>query len=607
MIAGSSLGTVSYGYNANGSLSSVETSWAGGYTLHRGVTGLVDEVRDSSTSALLASIDGRDALGRVTHGTGPDGTETSRAYDALGRTTWSAIQNGTTLDDRAYTHDLLGRVEHVDHVDADGAWTQDFEYESPGRLIGDKRMTGGVVTSQVTYAWDAAGNRTSVTRDGVTVVSTYLPGDRLATVGAATVVHDGFGGIIDDGAGFGIPRGADGAEVGVDALSGSTVSPLYTFWRSAAGEPVATEDADGLHRQVWGNPGADLPLAGDGPEGDWLWIAVDGVVLGQLRSGVALGAASDPLGSIAYYDGALAGVPEAFGEGAGVSDVRHGWAGMETLAGTPYQLAQHRLYDTANGRFTITDPIGLAGGDHRYAYGGGDPVQFVDPSGLAYVAPGSTALGVGQTHDGLHTKQLFDAMVTGMGENSGYDQWHDYGTYEDFFSADALHDPQYGVHGPAPDECQGMGCMPASGEPGDEQDGTGIFRESVPVLSADADEKGMTWRERREARQASWSGEGFGANVDVHAKRNWWAAALSWATTGSAATYRDRYRGSHGLPAPRHGSPTSRRSSSPCTSVAASPGFHSIPAASSGDTSVVYRASISFSERFSSNSARDTA
>ncbi len=345
-IAGTPLGTVSYGYNANGSLASVETSWAGGYTLHRGMTGLVDEVRDSSTSALLASIDGRDALGRVTHATGPDGTETSRAYDALGRTTWSAIQSGTTLDDRQYTHDLLGRVEQVDHVDADGAWTQYFDYESPGRLIGDKRMTGSVVTSQVVYAWDAAGNRTSVTRDGVTVVSTYLPGDRLSAVGwtwseerhasqracAATTTAL-------DGTLAGPPARVPARRGGVDALSGSTVSPLYTFWRSAAGEPVATEDGDGLHREVWGNPGADLPLAGDGPEGDWPWIAVDGVVLGQLRGGVALGAASDPLGSIAYYDGALAGVPEAFGEGSGVSDVRHGWAGMETLPGTPYQLA----------------------------------------------------------------------------------------------------------------------------------------------------------------------------------------------------------------------------------------------------------------------------
>jgi uncharacterized protein RhaS with RHS repeats len=41
-----------------------------------------------------------------------------------------------------------------------------------------------------------------------------------------------------------------------------------------------------------------------------------------------------------------------------------------------------RQYDPLGGRFTTPDLIGFAGGLNRYAYAGGDPINFVDPSGL---------------------------------------------------------------------------------------------------------------------------------------------------------------------------------------------------------------------------------
>jgi RHS repeat-associated protein len=43
-----------------------------------------------------------------------------------------------------------------------------------------------------------------------------------------------------------------------------------------------------------------------------------------------------------------------------------------------------RDYDPETGRWTTQDPIGLAGGDtNLYAYVGGDPINAVDPTGLA--------------------------------------------------------------------------------------------------------------------------------------------------------------------------------------------------------------------------------
>ncbi|MEP7086956.1 MAG: RHS repeat-associated core domain-containing protein [Gemmatimonadota bacterium] len=50
--------------------------------------------------------------------------------------------------------------------------------------------------------------------------------------------------------------------------------------------------------------------------------------------------------------------------------------------GSGFVYMRNRYYDPSSGRFTQTDPIGLAGGLNAYGFVGGDPVNYSDPFGL---------------------------------------------------------------------------------------------------------------------------------------------------------------------------------------------------------------------------------
>ncbi len=389
---GMAVGTVSYDYANNGQIAGV--SVAGGMSATSGVVynrsgGVLDTIVKSGTTDVLAAFT-RDTMGRPTQIDLPTATVTL-GWDTMGRIETLGVDNGVDAADREYVYDARGRLASLQtKLNGTPERTEEYDYAEPGWLVGERKWAGTGSEEYVTYTHDPAGNRIA-RDDGTTLTeSVYGSGNLLSTVdingaGAVAVSWDAYGGMLQDHRGWGLFRGPDGGEL---ALADPSNVVVYELVRDALGRQVGVLDTEASFT-VWGNPEADLPLLTiDETGATVLNVAAEGLLLGQLRDGVATEAVSDLAGSLIAFDGELLELPGAFGDDAVARTTttgteRHVYAGLAMLPDAPYQLARQRLYDPELGRFASMDPIGLEGGDHRFNYGNGDPVGFVDPEGLS--------------------------------------------------------------------------------------------------------------------------------------------------------------------------------------------------------------------------------
>lgn len=334
------------------------------------------------------SYDHSDQLTGITQAAGPiNGGQpqtVTLAHDGAGRRIQTTLPNGATV---SYTHDDAGQVTTITYKQADGT------------LLGD-----------LSYGYDANGRKISV---GGSLARTSLPGadvtdaaydanNRLLTWAGNTYSYDDEGELIGDG----VNQYQWNDQKRLSAIS-SGASTVASFAYDARGRRRAKTiaatttgflyDHDNVVQELDGTAIA-APVKTHFMTGglDQLFLRLEGNSGSTRRSLL-----SDPNNNtLSVLDDSQAPVctyqydPYGATTETGASGNTQQYGGRENdnpgnAQGLYFNRA--RYYMPALGRFISQDPIGWASGQtNNYAYAGGDPINFNDPTGFDGAAAGTS-------------------------------------------------------------------------------------------------------------------------------------------------------------------------------------------------------------------------
>jgi RHS repeat-associated protein len=372
-----------------------------------------------------------DAMNRLATVTDPAGT-TTYGYDAAGNLATTAYPNGViathSYDTRnrlvnvtnrgpfglisSYTYSVgpVGnRVQVVEAGPATAGRTVTYVYDSVYRLTQELIVQAPGLNVVIDYAYDVAGNRTQLNRNGTVTTNVYDSNDRLLTetTGATTFrsTYDDNGNLKSRGNGVATEAYQYDAQNRLIGVSG------------AAGAATFAYDADGMRtgRTVGGvtttflldkaRPAAPCGCAGDAqPPLAQVVVETRGAHTITYTYGHALIAQTQPGFGTSFYlaDGqrshrqltnAAGAVTDtysfdAFGVllvGSGSTPNAYLYAGEQLDPNLGFYYLRARYYQQTTGRLVSTDPelgnffdpMSL----HRYLYAHANPVDNRDPSG----------------------------------------------------------------------------------------------------------------------------------------------------------------------------------------------------------------------------------
>lgn len=323
----------------------------------------------------------------------------SYTYDNFGHVTgYQATAASTGLFTQAYTLDALGRITQKVETIGGATHTYNYAYDLQGRLT-QVQKDGAVV---VTYAYDANGNRLSLTTPIGTFSSTYDAQDRLTQYGIATYAYTANGEL----------------QSKTVTLSGQTTSYAYDALGNLRSVTLPdgtqiTYVIDGQNRRIGKKVNGTLvqgflydgsrlvaELNGAGQVVSRFVYAPGGTVpLYMIKGGVTYRILTDQVGSPRLVVNSATGAIMQRLDYDEFGNVRQdtnpgfqpfGFAGGLYDRDTRLIRFGARDYDPGTGRWTAKDPIRFAGDEtNLYVYAANDAVNGVDPVGLyvAYVDP----------------------------------------------------------------------------------------------------------------------------------------------------------------------------------------------------------------------------
>ena len=397
--------TTAYSYDAAGHITSI--TYPSGRVLSLGyVNGQLDSLglKANATATLVPMLTqigwepfgaARSWLWQLNPGTQAH----DRTYDSSGRLVRYRLGNVI----RDITYDAADRITAYTHYDAStGAASpslnQGFGYDELGRVT-------GITTASTTWTigYDASGNRTSVTHGASTrAYTTAAASNRLAALSnpVQSFTHDATGNITAGGTAAVTYSSTYSLDNRLATMTAAGVTTTYAYdtqgqrvrkyGATSASTMIFVYDQQGhllgeynstgvaIREYVWlgDEPVTVFTPNGTSPPNIYY---VHGDQLGAPR--VVLDKSSnlrwrwmaEPFGTTA---------PETNPQSLGAFTFNLRLPGQFADAETGLFYNYQRDYDPSLGRYTQSDPIGLAGGINTYAYVGGNPLSYVDPTGL---------------------------------------------------------------------------------------------------------------------------------------------------------------------------------------------------------------------------------
>ena len=363
---------------------------------------------------LIIDYDYHPVSGQLAKETNGNGTYTSYSYDLAGQlvSLVNSQADGTINSRFDYIYDNLGRRTEVGTLD--GTWK--YEYDLSGQLTGAVfASTNADIESQdLTYVYDAAGNRTQTIVNGVTENYSTNNLNQYENAGTTTYSYDLDGNLTsktEGGQTWTYSYNDDNRLV--EVVDGDNNLTQYEY--DAFGNRTVTI-YNGQRTEYLIDPFGYGDVIAEYDD--------DGNLIGRYDHGIGLVSRTDANNNQSFYDfdgngstAALTGQAgtelnsyayRPFGEDFyEVETVDNSfeyvgqWGITEEANGLDFMRA--RYYDSHSGRFVASDPIGLQGQDSNfYRYVNNDPIGYIDPEGtIAFIASavlisfGSAAGGIG--------------------------------------------------------------------------------------------------------------------------------------------------------------------------------------------------------------------
>lgn len=386
--SGAVAGTVGFGYDASYRL--ISTSVNGSPISYQ------YDADNALTQAGSLAFTYHPTTGLLTNGT-LGSVSSSWGYNEFAElTSHTAAYNSSNLYATTYERDKIGRITSKTETIGGVTTIYTYLYDAAGRL--NQVQENGLPVA--TYTYDPNGNRLSYTdASNTTLTASYDDQDRLLQYGDTSYTYTANGELLTQTtAGQTITYTYDelGNLLGVSLPDGRQITYLVDGQNRRIGKQV---DGTLTHSFLYQD---DLkPIA----ELDGSGVVISRFVYGNqvnvpeylIRGGSIYRLITDHLGSVRLVvDTQTGAIAQRLGYdawGQVTQDTNPGFQPFGFAGGlydpdTGLVRFGVRDYAAQIGRWTAKDPIGFEGGNaNLYLYVGGDPINFVDPSGNLLIWP----------------------------------------------------------------------------------------------------------------------------------------------------------------------------------------------------------------------------